>query len=98
MEHIPSVPYAAQLTLAAQIKHSTSMNPYSPEVQECRARLHVHYQAGGYGRPNTSATAAETRDSSISPVCVTYGVAGYQQGTGATPLHPEEKKLSANCV
>ena len=95
MENIPSVPFAAQLTLAAQIKHTTTMNPYAREVHECRARLRVHYQQGGYGRPN-GAPAEESRDSSISPVCVTYGVAEYHKGTSATPLQTEEK-VPANC-
>ena len=95
MEDIPSVPYSTQLILAAHIKNSTTMNPYSSEVNECRTRLRLHYQQGGYGRPNSSA-APENRDSSISPVCVTHGVAEYYCGAASPPLHHDEKKAQAN--
>lgn len=93
MEDIPSIPYSAQLMLAAQIKHSTSMNPYSVEVHQCRARLRVHYDHGGYAGPSNIATSPENRDSSISPVCVTHGVAEYYHGVASTKVQSEEKAL-----
>lgn len=45
------------------------LNPRNPQVQECRARLHVLYTQGGYSRPEILGNA-EPRDDAISPVCV----------------------------
>ncbi|KAL3921688.1 MAG: hypothetical protein SGILL_002616 [Bacillariaceae sp.] len=46
------------------------LNPRSPQVQECRARLHVLYTQGGYSRPEILGNAAEPRDEANSPICV----------------------------
>jgi len=48
------------------------LDPDTPEVDECRTRLHVLYSQGGYSRPEFS--GQETRNETISPVCVSYGV------------------------
>lgn len=79
MEGIPSIPYSAPMMLMAQINHSTSMDPYAMEVNECRTRLRVHYQVGGYSRPAQAAFVPEDRDTTISPVSVAHGMVGYQQ-------------------
>ena len=69
MENIPGVPYAAQLNLVAHVYHHGGMNPYSKEVNECRDRLRLHYQKGGY--TPSGHVIPENRDTAVSPVCVT---------------------------
>lgn len=53
------------------------LNPYKKEVLECRDRLQVLYTQGGYSRPEI--TGRETRDETVSPVCVSFGLAQQQQ-------------------
>lgn len=49
------------------------LDPHKKEVIECRDRLHVLYTQGGYSRPEI--TGRETRDETVSPVCVSFGLA-----------------------
>ena len=64
------------------------LNPLNPQVQECRARLHVLYTQGGYSRPEILGNA-EPRDDAISPVCVAQfdGVPRHSQQQPAQPQH-----------
>lgn len=86
MDSIPTVPPSAQLMFAANIQHATNMNPHSLEVNECRARLRLHYQQGGYAPP--AQIENEIRDTSISPVCVTQGITEYHDKQ--VPAHPRQ--------
>lgn len=49
------------------------LDPHKKEVLECRDRLHVLYTQGGYSRPEI--IGRETRDETVSPVCVSFGLA-----------------------
>lgn len=77
LEEIPSVPHQTQSVLLSQIQHNTSLDVFSTDIDECRARLRLHYIQGGYARP--SSTVQTNRNSAISPVSVTYGLNGYRQ-------------------
>jgi hypothetical protein len=77
MESLPSVPYSAQMSLMAHL-FKYGINPYTKHVNECRARIRLHYEKGGYAPPssgtsnmNNTQTGQEDRDISGSPVCVT---------------------------
>eukprot|EP00977_Amphora_coffeiformis_P015554 scaffold4554_cov178-Amphora_coffeaeformis.AAC.3 len=99
MEDIPTVPNSAGLALTAQIKQCTSMDSYSMEVNECRARLRVHYQQGGYSRPvHAVVPAQEDRDTTISPVCVNHGIVGYQHETVSKDIRASKNSGSHNYV
>lgn len=83
MQELPSVPPHAQSVLLSEIKRQTTMNVFSVDLDECRARLHLHYVQGGYACP--SGGAQQSRDCAISPVSVTHGVTGYYQHYVAYP-------------
>jgi Cyclin, C-terminal domain len=61
------------------------LDPLKKEVLECRDRLHVLYTQGGYSRPEI--TGRETRDETVSPVCVSFGISHlpYQQPSFPRP-------------
>ena len=97
MEDIPAVPYSAGQVLTAQIKQCTSMDSYSIEVNECRARLRVHYQHG-YRPTPAVVPAQEDRDTTIYPVCVTHGVVGFQHETAYKDTVTTKSRSSHNYV
>lgn len=70
MEAIPSVSESAIADLKMELQRLPGLYPDRPEVEECRQRLRLLYQQGGYVRPETTGTRNET----VSPVCVSYGL------------------------
>jgi hypothetical protein len=55
------------------IRVAGGLDPCKKEVLECRDRLTILYTQGGYSRPEI--TGHETRDETVSPVCVSFGLA-----------------------
>lgn len=73
MEAIPGVSESAIYDLKRELRRLPSLDPSQADVEDCARRLRVLYAQGGYERPETS-TGAETRNDSVSPVCVSYGI------------------------
>jgi hypothetical protein len=59
------------------------LDPYKKEVLDCRNRLKVLYTQGGYTRPEIN--GHETRDKTVSPVCVSHGLAQQEYPCAAAP-------------
>ena len=57
---------------SAEVKKSTPIDPTGDDVWNCRNRLRQLYAQGGYA--NQSNQSTDSRNDSISPVCVSYGV------------------------
>ena len=69
MEEIPAAANATE-SFAKELKRLAGLDANSPDVAECRKRLRLLYSQGGYSRPTPN---AESRNDTISPVCVSYG-------------------------
>lgn len=65
--------------LFEQLKHLRGFNPFSDEVNDCRIRLRDLYLQGGYSCGNATMQAEDTREETISPVCVS----AFKSGTTA---------------
>ncbi|KAG7361967.1 cyclin-like protein [Nitzschia inconspicua] len=64
------------------------LDPLKKEVLECRDRLLVLYTQGGYSRPDIA--GRETRDDTVSPVCVSFGLAQQEYPRPAAPVNAPE--------
>ena len=73
MDAIPAVSEAAIGDLKRELRRLPILDPSQDNVQECARRLRELYTQGGYERPQTSIDA-ESRNDSVSPVCVSHGV------------------------
>lgn len=82
MEDIPSVSEEIIRTFVDEVARLTGIHASRPEVAECRSRLGLLYSQGGYTRPTNQ--SMDTRNESISPVCVAYGVNPFSSPHAAT--------------
>lgn len=64
---------AASIDFEAELKRIPGLDPYRQDVMECRDRLEILYEQGGYSRPEIHQDY-EIRDEAISPICVSRGV------------------------
>jgi hypothetical protein len=72
MAELPAVPPHVAVTFGSYIGCCLNIDASSVELNECRARLRLHYVQGGYSCPGSS-PETENRETSVSPVCVSYG-------------------------
>ena len=77
MQEIPGSE-AVERDFAEYLEKVPGLRLDSPEVLECMERLHLLYSQGGYATSATTATT-ETREETVSPVCVSYGLPPTQQ-------------------
>jgi len=101
LDIIPQVSKTALRDLEVEFERMTGLDPSRPEVSECRDRLHVLYEQGGYTRPEILLQTEEIllneeRDDTVSPVCVTQGVnheSFDKSSVGETPESPSSPEV-----
>jgi hypothetical protein len=72
MDNVRGVSETARLDFERELQRFPGLDFKRQEVEECRARLRLLYAQGGYSRPEVA--GAETRNETVSPVCVSYGL------------------------
>jgi hypothetical protein len=81
LNSMEAVPGSTKMTMTAFEQELSrvvgGLDPHKKEVLDCRDRLQVLYTQGGYSRPEI--TGRETRDETVSPVCVSFGLDQHQQ-------------------
>lgn len=74
MDESPALPEQVRKEFLAEMGKVAHLDPDSAPVHDCRDRLQLLYDQGGYSRMVTTAVVTpETRAETVSPVCVTYG-------------------------
>lgn len=76
MEKLPNLHEVAAHELLRKLQRFSMIDVAGYEVAECRERLAVLYNQGGYDQSSleTPSAATETRTETISPVSVAYDV------------------------
>ena len=69
---VSGVSESARDDFEREVNRIPGLSPSHPDVEECRNRLSLLYAQGGYCR--NGQPGEETRNETISPVCVSYGV------------------------
>lgn len=86
MDEIPEVSQDAKNNFAKELQRVSGLSLKRPLVLKCRERLRLLYVQGGYSRPEAR---PETRNETISPVCVSYGAAVHYPSYGSSNTHQD---------
>jgi len=91
MDEVPSVSDSAKEEFLKEMSKITKLDHTTQEVVDCRNRLRLLYEQGGYSRP---ASEPETRTDTTSPVCVSYGCEPHPQQTYASTVSNASEPLN----